>query len=128
MSKIDSLKIIEEKLEERRKFYKKRFLESQKNNNLKPFNKNNIKSNIEEDFSNFNENKIKEIKYENMYLKIIENTIFNFNLKKFDYCFDQLKNNNIIKNQDEFAEYILIFNGLTLEKVIIIIIVIIIIG
>ena len=104
--------------------YKKRFLKSQKNSNLKPFNKNNIKSNIEEDFSNFNENKIKEIKYE----KIIENTIFNFNLKKFDYCFDQLKNNNIIKNQDEFAEYILIFNGLTLEKVIIIIIVIIIIG
>ena len=115
MSKIDSLKIIEEKLEERRKFFKKRFLESQKSNNLKPFNKNNIKSNIEEDFSNFNENKIKEIKYENMYLKIIENATFNFNLKKFNDCFDQLINNNIITNEDEFAEYILIFNGLDKE-------------
>ena len=117
MSKIDSLKIIEEKLEERRKFYKKRFLESQKNNNLKPFNKNNIKSNIEKDFSNFNENKIKEIKYENMYLKIIENATFNFNLKKFNDCFVQLIYNNIITNEDEFAEYILIFNGLDKEKV-----------
>ena len=41
-----------------------------------------------------------------MYLKIIENATFNFNLKKFDDCFDQLKNNNIITNEDEFAEYL----------------------
>ena len=52
-----------------------------------------------------------------MYLKIIENATFNFNLKKFNDCFVQLIYNNIITNEDEFAEYILIFNGLDKEKV-----------
>ena len=115
MSKKNSLKEIEVKLEERRKFYKNRFIESQKINNLKSNNINNIKSNFSKDFSNFNENKIKEIKLQNMYLKILENATFNFNLKKFNDCFDQLINNNIITNEDEFAEYILIFNGLDKE-------------
>lgn len=51
------------------------------------------------------------IKYNSLYLRKIEKSIFLFNLKKFEESYNYLLENLIIKNESEFGEILLLTNG-----------------
>ena len=51
------------------------------------------------------------IKFTCFFLKKIEKAIFLFNMKKYSDSFNYLKDSNLIKNEEEFAEILISFSG-----------------
>ena len=50
-------------------------------------------------------------KYNSLFLKKVEKSIFSFNLKKYDDSYQELKSHDIIKDTFEFGEFLLVMNG-----------------
>lgn len=59
----------------------------------------------------------KIIKYANLFLKNLEKSIFLFNIKKYEDCYNKLVSSHIIFDESEFAEFLLVVSGC--DKVII---------
>ena len=80
-----------------------------------PFRASNYKSfglnmNINKKEEIFN-NKSEYRKYNSDFLVLIEKSIFNFNLKKFEESYKILFQENIIYSENEFGEFLLVING-----------------
>ena len=67
------------------------------------------KKSIRKTLTNSNNNKI--IKYTTTYLNTIQKSIILFNSKKYSDCYQYLLSHNVIRNENEFAELLLISNG-----------------
>ncbi len=81
-------------------------------NNLFNRVKTNINSNFTEERIKEMEEEIKKLKTTEIFAKKIDKSIFSFNLKKYDDCYNELLNSEIIFNESEFAEFLLVINGL----------------
>ena len=72
----------------------------------------NINSNFPEERIKEMEEAIKKHKITEIFSKKLDKSIFSFNLKKYDNCYNELYNSEIIFNENEFAEFLLVINGL----------------
>lgn len=72
----------------------------------------NINSNFPEERIKEMEEAIKKHKITEIFNKKLDKSIFSFNLKKYDNCYNELYNSEIIFNENEFAEFLLVINGL----------------
>ena len=106
-------------IEDGKKFFKKRFiqyLKKQKQSNKPP----NINIKTNQSRMSFSIDKIelkkkeeerKELKYASLFTNKTDKAIFSFNIKKYDNAYQELVSIGIIANEDEFAEFILVFPG-----------------
>ena len=92
-------------LKERIKEYNECYISS---SSLVSKEKNSITNNILRPSLN-NNNKI--IKHTSTYLNTMQKSVILFNSKKYDDCYHYLISHNIIKDQREFAELLLVYNG-----------------
>ena len=53
----------------------------------------------------------KELKYSSLFTNKTDKAIFSFNIKKYDNAYQELLTTGIILNEEEFAEFILVFPG-----------------
>ena len=72
----------------------------------------NINSNFPEERIKEMEEAIKKHKITEIFNKKLDKSIFSFNLKKYDNCYNELYNSEILFNENEFAEFLLVINGL----------------
>ena len=106
-------------IESGKKFFKKRFIEmlkQQKQNNKAPninikTNQSKVSFSIDKIELRKKEEERKELKYSSLFTNKTDKAIFSFNIKKYDNSYQELLNTGIIKNIDEFAEFILVFPG-----------------
>ena len=106
-------------IENGKKFFKKRFIEylKQQKQSHKPTNIN-IKANqsrvsfsIDKIELKKKEEERKELKYSSLFTNKTDKAIFSFNIKKYDNAYQELLTTGIILNEEEFAEFILVFPG-----------------
>ena len=106
-------------IENGKKFFKKRFIEllKQQKQSSKPPNIN-IKTNqsrvsfsIDKIELKKKEEERKELKYSSLFTNKTDKAIFSFNIKKYDNAYQELLTIGIISNEEEFAEFILVFPG-----------------
>ena len=106
-------------IENGKKFFKKRFIESlkqQKQNNKAPninikTNQSRVSFSIDKIELRKKEEERKELKYSSLFTNKTDKAIFSFNIKKYDNSYQELLNTGIIMNIDELAEFILVFPG-----------------
>ena len=106
-------------IEKGKKFFGERFisfLKLQKQNNKPPdINIKTIQSKVSFSIDKIElkkkEEERKELKYSSLFTNKTDKAIFSFNIKKYDNAYQELLSTGIILNEDEFAEFILVFPG-----------------
>ena len=106
-------------IEDGKQFFKKRFIEylkQQKQNNKSPninikANQSRVSFSIDRIELKKKEEERKELKYSSLFTNKTDKAIFSFNIKKYDNAYQELLTTGIILNEDEFAEFILVFPG-----------------
>jgi hypothetical protein len=106
-------------IEEGKKFFKKRFIENlkkQKQSNKPPninikTNQSRVSFSIDKIELKKKEEERKELKYASLFTNKTDKAIFSFNIKKYDNAYQELLTTGIILNEEEFAEFILVFPG-----------------
>ncbi len=107
-----------ENIQNGKSFFFERYIENQNKkkrkikNNLVTRVKTNINSNFTGDRIKEMEEAIKKLKTTEIFSKKIDKSIFSFNLKNYDDCYNELLSSEIIFNESEFAEFLLVINGL----------------
>ena len=102
-----------------KKFFKERFisfLKQQKQNNKPPdinikTTQSKVSFSIDKIELKKKEEERKELKYSSLFTNKTDKAIFSFNIKKYDNAYQELLSTGIILNEDEFAEFILVFPG-----------------
>ena len=102
-----------------KKFFKNRFIEylkQQKQSNKPPgvnikTNQSRVSFSIDKIELKKKEEEKKELKYSSLFSNKTDKAIFSFNIKKYDNAYQELLTIGIISNEDEFAEFILVFPG-----------------
>ena len=106
-------------IETGKKFFKERFiafLKQQKQSNKPPgvnikTNQSRVSFSIDKIELKKKEEERKELKYASLFTNKTDKAIFSFNIKKYDNAYQELLTTGIILNEDEFAEFILVFPG-----------------
>ena len=106
-------------IENGKKFFKERFisfLKQQKQNNKPPdinikTTQSKVSFSIDKIELKKKEEERKELKYSSLFTNKTDKAIFSFNIKKYDNAYQELLSTGIILNEDEFAEFILVFPG-----------------
>ena len=75
------------------------------------FTNNSRKNNDNNNEEKFNNNKSEYRKYNGKFLLLLEKSIFNFNLKKYEESYNILLQEHIINSKAEFGEFLLVVNG-----------------
>ena len=106
-------------IETGKKFFKRRFIQllnQQKENNKMPSinirqNQSKVSFSIDKTELKRKEEERKELKYSSLFTNKTDKAIFSFNIKKYDNAYQELLNIGIIYNEEEFAEFLLVFPG-----------------
>ena len=104
-------------IEEGKKFFRTRFIESLKEQKLikkvQDIKANQLHLSFSIDRSELQkkEEERKELKYSSLFNNKTDKAIFSFNIKKYDNAYQELLNIGIIQNESEFAEFILVYPG-----------------
>jgi len=97
-------------IESGRIYFKKRFMINMlKEHNYQQFTTNKNEKNVCITFES--DDKV-VLRYKRIYLQRLEKAIFLFNLKKFEDTYQYLRDSQIIKNIEEYAEFLLVTPGL----------------
>ena len=119
MTKDNTRRYNSKNIENGKKFFKKRFIEYLKQQKLcnKPpnlnikINQSRVSFSIDRSELKRKEEERKELKYSSLFTNKTDKAIFSFNIKKYDNAYQELLTIGIILNEDEFAEFILVFPG-----------------
>ena len=119
MTKDNTRRYNSKNIENGKKFFKKRFIEYLKQQKLcnKPpnlnikINQSRVSFSIDKSELKRKEEERKELKYSSLFTNKTDKAIFSFNIKKYDNAYQELLTIGIILNEDEFAEFILVFPG-----------------
>ena len=104
-------------IEQGKKFFKNRFIENLKEQKLIKkvqdikANQSRVSFSIDRSELLKKEEERKELKYSSLFNNKTDKAIFSFNIKKYDNAYQELLNIDIIKNESEFAEFILVYPG-----------------
>ena len=107
-----------ENIQKGKSMFLERYIENQNKKRKKNKNYlfNRFKTNINSNFTGERikqmEEEIKKLKTTEIFAKKLDKSIFSFNLKKYEDCYNELYNSEIIFNENEFAEFLLVINGL----------------
>ena len=107
-----------ENIQKGKSMFLERYIENQNKKRRKNKNYlfNRVKTNINSNFTGERikqmEEEIKKLKTTEIFAKKLDKSIFSFNLKKYEDCYNELYNSEIIFNENEFAEFLLVINGL----------------
>ena len=106
-------------IETGKKFFKKRFIQllnqQKENNKISNINirqnQSRVSFSIDKTELKRKEEERKELKYSSLFTNKTDKAIFSFNIKKYDNAYQELFNIGIIYNEEEFAEFLLVFPG-----------------
>ena len=119
MAKDNTRRYNSKNIDNGKKFFKKRFIEHlklKKQNNKAPnlnikINQSKVSFSIDKSELKRKEEERKQLKYSSLFTNKTDKAIFSFNIKKYDNAFQELLTIGIILDEDEFAEFILVFPG-----------------